>query len=82
VPKVIWKKRIDQCRIDRMAMTYRVKATLDSEAEAALDAIMKRTGWTKSRAVREAIWVTASSQGMVRGPSPDQLAAKKSKVKS
>ena len=65
-----------------MAMTYRVKATLDGEAEAALDTIMKRTGWNKSRAVREAIWATARSQGLVRGLSPDQRAAKKSKVKS
>jgi len=65
-----------------MAMTYRVKTTLDAEAEAARDTIMKRTGWNKSRAVREAIWATASGQGLVRGPSPDQLAAKKPKVKS
>jgi hypothetical protein len=65
-----------------MVMTSRVKVTLDVEALAALHALMRRTGWNKSRALREAIWANARSQGLVRGPSPDECAAMNRKVKS
>jgi hypothetical protein len=65
-----------------MAMTSRVKATLNAEAAAALYTLMRRRGWNKSRALREAIWANAKSQGLVRGPSPDERAAKKLKAKS
>jgi hypothetical protein len=55
-----------------MAMVCRVSVTLDAKSEAALKRIMKRTGWNKSRALREAIWANAKSQGLLLGPSPDE----------
>jgi hypothetical protein len=65
-----------------MAMIYRVSATLDAKSEAALYRIMERTGWTKSQAVREAIWAAAERRGLVGRPVSGQLNARKSKVTS
>jgi hypothetical protein len=42
-----------------MAMSSRVSTTPDAESEAALIRIMKRTGWTKSQVIREAIRAVA-----------------------
>ena len=52
-----------------MAMNYRVRATLDTESEAALEVLMRRHGWTKSQAVREAIWAMAKSKGIIHKPA-------------
>ena len=52
-----------------MAMNYMVRATLDTESEAALYALMRRHGWTKSQAVREAIWAMAKSKDIIRQPT-------------
>ncbi len=62
-------------------MTYRIKAALDPEAEVALYTIMKRTGWSKSQVMREAIWAVAKSQGLVYGRSPDHWASREIKAK-
>jgi len=78
---VIWKKFIGRCRINRMAMTYRVSATLDAKSEAALYSIMKRTGWNKSQVIRRAIVTFAQSQGLAKSPAPGGT-AKKLKFKS
>jgi hypothetical protein len=68
--------------INRMAMTYRVSATLDARSEAALNRIMQRTGWTKSQVLREAVWAAAESRGLAKRPAPGRRAGKKVKVKS
>ena len=80
--KVIWSKFTNRCTINRMAMTYRVSATLGTKSEAALSRIMKRTGWTKSQALREVIWAAAESQGLAKRPAPSRRSAKNVKVKS
>jgi hypothetical protein len=55
-----------------MAMTFRVSVKLDASSEAALYEIMKRTGWTKSQVLREAIKAFAKSEGVL----PDRVAAR------
>jgi hypothetical protein len=65
-----------------MAMTYRVSATLDGKSLAALNRIMRRTGWNKSQVIRWAIVAFAESEGFVYRPAPAGSATKKLKVKS
>jgi hypothetical protein len=52
-----------------MAMTKKVSATLDPASKAALESIMRRTRWTKSQVIREAIWAVAKSRGLARPPA-------------
>jgi hypothetical protein len=62
-----------------MAMTCRVTATLDAGSEVALYCIMRRTGWTKSQVLREAIWAAAKNEGLARQPAPRRRARTKAK---
>jgi predicted DNA-binding protein len=65
-----------------MAMTHRISATLDAKSEAALNRVMKRTGWTKSQVLREAVWAAAESRELATKPAPGCGAAKRVKIKS
>jgi hypothetical protein len=49
-----------------MAMTKKVSARLDPLEKADLETTMRRNGWTKPQAIREAIWAVAESEGLVR----------------
>lgn len=68
-----------RCTIHSMAMTRRISAKLDAESTAALNDIMKRTGWNKSQAVREAIWRAAEAQGLAKQVATNRLNKAKAK---
>jgi hypothetical protein len=62
-----------------MVMNFKVSTTLDSRSEAALNRIMKRTGWTKSQVVRKAIWTVAESQAPAKRPAMNGYAKARTK---
>jgi hypothetical protein len=49
-----------------MAMARKVSATLDPGSKAEFESIMRRTRWTKSQVIREAIWAVAKNRGLAR----------------
>jgi predicted DNA-binding protein len=62
-----------------MMMNFKVSATLDARSEAVLNRIMKRTGWTKSQVLREAIWAVAESQAPAKRPAMNGYAKGRTK---